>query len=103
MKAETAAKKVIEKFGTNDPFEIAEKSGVTIVYESWYPTTIGEFERKTNRILVNTRALEDNKNAETLRRAIVAHELGHFFAAEFKIEKGDEERFAREFATNLLK
>lgn len=102
-KAADAAREIIERFGTNDPFEIAEKADVTIVYESWYPTTIGEFERKTRRILVNTRALEDNKNHETLKRAIVAHELAHFFAAEFKIKKLDEERFAHEFAKELLK
>jgi Zn-dependent peptidase ImmA (M78 family) len=102
MNATDAAKNVVEEFGTNDPFVIAEKAGVRVVYESWYPTTIGEFERDAKTIRVNRRALE-NKNAADLERIIVAHELGHFFALDLELERSEEEIFARQFAAELLK
>lgn len=98
MKAIETAKKVIEKFGTRDCFAIAEKAGVGIVYQSWHPVTIGEFDRKTKTICVNTRALTDKKIS---KETVVAHELGHFFAAEFNLSRVDEEKFAVEFAVNL--
>lgn len=103
MNATAAAKSVVEEFGTNDPFVIAEKAGVRVVYESWYPTTIGEFERDAKTIRVNRRALENNKNAADLERIIIAHELGHFFAPDLKSERNEEEIFARQFAAELLK
>jgi Zn-dependent peptidase ImmA (M78 family) len=103
MDAANLAKSVIEKYGTKDPFIIAEKAGVRVVYESWYPTTIGEFEREGKTIRVNRRALENNKNAADLERIIVAHELGHYFALNLNSNRNDEEVFAREFAAVLLK
>ena len=96
------AKRVIRDYGTSDVFEIVRKAGVKIVYESWYPTTIGEFERDKKKILVNLRALENNKNAANLERIIIAHELRHFFAADLDLDKTEEERFAREFAKQLM-
>ena len=101
-KAQEIAAEVSARFGSRDVFEIAEKACVKIVYESWYPTTIGEFEQKTKTILVNRRALENNKNAEDLERIIIAHELGHFFAAGLNLDKTEEERFCHEFAKHLL-
>jgi predicted SprT family Zn-dependent metalloprotease len=103
MNGKQAAKRAGEKYGTREPFVIAEKAGVQIIYESWYPTTIGEFERDEKTIRVNRRALENNKNAADLEQIIVAHELGHFFATELKLDGSEEERFAREFAAELLK
>ncbi len=100
MKAFEMAVKVFEKFGTPDVFVIAEKSGVKIVYESWQPVTIGEYDKKAKTICVNLRALTSNKIA---KEAIVAHELGHFFAAEFSFDRQTEEAFAAEFAAELLK
>jgi Zn-dependent peptidase ImmA (M78 family) len=91
-------KKVIEKFGTCDCFAIAEKSGVRIVYESWHPATVGEFDRKAKTISVNLCALTDDKYS---KEAVVAHELGHFFATEFNLSRADEETFAVEFAEKL--
>ncbi len=73
-----------------------------IVYESWQPTTIGEFEKKTRTIRVNRIALEKSDNAETLEKEIIAHELGHFYAADLKLEQKKEEKFARAFAEKLL-
>ena len=97
------AQKALGKYDTNDPFIIAEKAGVRVIYESWYPTTIGEFEKDSETIRVNQRALENNKNAADLERIIVAHELGHYFALGLKLDGKDEEVFARDFAAELLK
>jgi Zn-dependent peptidase ImmA (M78 family) len=102
MKADRFTRKIIEKFGTNDVYEIAEKNGVSILYENWYPVTIGEFERKTKTIRINLRVLGNKGNNEILERTIIAHELGHFFAGEFHFNKKDEEIFAHEFAENLI-
>ncbi len=102
MEVAQVVKKVVKEFGTRDVFEIAVKSGVEIVYESWYPTTIGEFDRRKKIISVNRRALEESKNAEELERIIIAHELGHFFARESNLAKETEEKFAREFAQILI-
>lgn len=99
----TVAQKVIEKFGTNNVFAIAERAGVKIVYESWYPVTIGEFERKTRTIRVNRKAIEDNKDILNFAEKIVAHELGHFFAVNLNLEKIEEEDFAHKFAERLMK
>ena len=103
MNGKQAAQKAREKYGTHDPFIIAEKAGVRVVYESWYPTTIGEFEKDSKTIRVNRRALENNKNAADLERIITAHELGHFFALDLKLDGKEEEIFAGEFAAELLK
>ena len=91
------ARKVIEKFGTNDVFVIAEKADVKIVYENWHPVTIGEFEKKRKRFASIFAPWKIINYAE---RKIIAHELGHFFAAEFNFDRKTEEIFAREFAEN---
>lgn len=100
MEAVKTAEKIIEKFGTADVFQIAEKSNVKIVYESWFPATVGEFDKKTNTICVNRRALEIEKFSEC---KIIAHELGHFFAADFNLDRKTEEAFAETFAVELMK
>jgi hypothetical protein len=100
MHGQTIAKKIIAAFGTNDVRLIAEKSGVKIVFENWHPVTIGEYERKTRTIRVNRRASEIGENGANPEK-IIAHELGHFFAADLKLEKTEEEIFAREFAESL--
>ncbi|MEO8074431.1 MAG: hypothetical protein ABI686_14420 [Acidobacteriota bacterium] len=101
-KAAETTGKIIEKFGTSDVFAIAECAGLKIVYEGWHPATIGEYEPKTKTIFVNRRALENEKNADALEKKIVAHELGHFFAAEFDFDKKEEECFAADFAEKLI-
>jgi hypothetical protein len=100
MHGQTVARKIIAEFGTNDVRRIAEISGVKIVFENWHPVTIGEYERKTRTIRVNRRANETGKDGANYEK-IIAHELGHFFAADVKLEKTDEEVFAREFAKGL--
>ena len=96
VKGREFAKKIVENFGTNDVFVIAEKAGVKIVYESWFPVTIGEYDRKNKLIYVNL-------NAEENREKIIAHELGHFFAQELSLDKAEEENFCHEFARSLSK
>jgi hypothetical protein len=95
--------KIIRDAGAaaGDVSAIAAKAGVKIVYENWYPVTIGEFERKTRTIRVNRAALEKSEDAQNLERKIIAHELGHFFALDLNLDKTDEERFAEEFAACL--
>lgn len=90
------------RFETTDVFELAGRAGVKIVYESWHPVTIGEFERNTKTIRVNLRALENKTDSADLKEIIVAHELGHFFAIDLKLTELEEERFAHAFAENLI-
>jgi Zn-dependent peptidase ImmA (M78 family) len=95
------ANEVIKQFGTNDVFEIAEKLKISIVYEKWYPVTLGELDRKNRRITVN-------ENAGIPFERIIAHELGHYFLGETEPQSRgdaefDEEKFCDEFAEELLK
>lgn len=89
------AKQISAKFETGDVFEIAKKARVKIIYEKWFPTTIGEFDRKNQTICVNLNAAESIEN-------IIAHELGHFFALDLSLSRADEEEFCDNFAKSLL-
>lgn len=96
MKANILAKKVLERFQTRSVAEIAEKSGVKIIYEKWFPVTLGEFDWKRREIRVN-------QNAQISFDLIIAHELGHYFVKAYELKiAGDEETFCDEFAENLL-
>lgn len=100
--AEDFALKIIERFGTNDVYKIAESAGARIVRQTWHLVSLGEYERKTRTIFINRRAFAaDESGGEELEKKIVAHELGHFFAAEFGFEKEEEEIFAAAFAAKL--
>lgn len=92
------AGQIVSQFGTDDVLAIAEKAGVKIVYQKWFPVTIGEFDGRTRTICVNL-------NTSEAVEKIVAHELGHFFAADLELSlelnKEDEEIFARQFAEYL--
>lgn len=85
---------IVSRFETSDVFSIAEKANVRIVYERWFPVTIGEFDKKNRTICVNL-------NAAQKVEKIIAHELGHFFAADLNLGKMEEEVFARLFAACL--
>ena len=89
------AKLICAEFGTDNIVEIAEKAGVKIVYEKWFPMTIGEFDRKNNTINVNLNAREKVEK-------IIAHELGHFFAQDLNLSRAEEEKFCADFAKVLL-
>jgi Zn-dependent peptidase ImmA (M78 family) len=97
----TLAHDVIKRLGTNNVFEIAEKLTISIVYEKWYPVTVGEFDRKNRRITVN-------ENAGIPFEKIIAHELGHYFLGKIgpqsrRDAEFDEEKLCDEFAVELLK
>ena len=93
--AQELAKRIFAKFGTDNIFEIAEKADVEVVYEKWFPTTIGEFDRKNKTICVNL-------NAREKAEKIIAHELGHFFAQDLNLSRTEEEKFCDAFAKSLL-
>jgi hypothetical protein len=93
---------IAREYGTRDIYQIAGKAGVSIIYESWYPVTLGEFEKKTKTIRVNRNAPGKSEDAENTQRKIVAHELAHFFAIDLKMDKKEEEKFARSFTEKLL-
>lgn len=68
-------KKIVEIHKTNDPFKIAEKIGINVIY--------GEFERKIKGVYISNEneviiAINSifNKNKQKI---ILAHELGHHF------------------------
>lgn len=96
MKANELAKTITQRFQTRNIEKIAERSGVKVVYEKWFPVTLGEFDWKKREIRVN-------ENAEIRFDRIIAHELGHFFVKLYELKiAGDEEMFCDEFAGNLL-
>lgn len=92
----------VAKLGTRDVFEIARSNGLSIVHGSWHPITIGEFERDTKIIRVNDRAIAAAADGRKLEIKIIAHELGHFFAASMRINTESEEAFSHQFATALV-
>jgi hypothetical protein len=95
------AQEVITSLGMSDVFAIARAFGVTIEHGSWYPLTIGEFERRTNTIRVNKWAMAGKPLAK-LESRIIAHELGHFFARGLELNTAAEEEFAHSFANGLI-
>ncbi len=64
--------KLIDKYGTNCPFEIAERKGIIIIFES-LGGSLGYYTcyKRIQSIHIN-----DNID-ETLQRFVCAHELGH--------------------------
>jgi hypothetical protein len=92
---ESTVAEIVAKYGTRDPREIAERAGVLVIFERWHPITLGEFERKTDTIRINVNA--EGIDTDT----IIAHELGHFFAAGLNLNREEDEKFAREFAEVL--
>ncbi len=97
MEGVDLAEKIYSEFGTNCVFEIARKLDISIVYEKWFPVTLGEFDKKNRRITVN-------KNAQFPFEKIIAHELGHYFLGEIEPHRHrDVEKICDEFADELLK
>jgi Zn-dependent peptidase ImmA (M78 family) len=97
MKGVELAQTIYSKFGTNCVFEIARRLNMSIVYEKWFPVTLGEFDKNNRRITVN-------ENAEILFEKIIAHELGHYFLEEISPQRHkDAEKICDDFADELLK
>jgi Zn-dependent peptidase ImmA (M78 family) len=100
--------KLIRKFKTNDPFEIATRLNINIWYEDLGIGTRGLYYRKLRRrFIVIHNGLEDD-----WQRFICAHELGHdrlhpgisrFWLDEQSLyNAGKYERQANKFAVKLL-
>jgi Zn-dependent peptidase ImmA (M78 family) len=90
------AKKTIHQFGTTDILELVQKTGATILYAHWHPTTMGEFHKKTKTIYINL-------NTPLEKTHIIAHELGHYLIDYFglKMSKVDEEKVVNDFVKTL--
>lgn len=96
MSGKALAHEIIERFGTKDVGIICKNISVKICYASWNPSTIGEFDRKTNTITINLNAKIDQKQ-------IIAHELGHYFIYQkgIKLSRVEEEKVVEEFAKSF--
>lgn len=91
------AEMLVRRLETRDVFEIAADAGLRIVYQKWFPVTLGEFDWTTQTICVN-------ENAPVEAEKIIAHELGHFFVRKLEIKNiADEEHFCDRFAARLLR
>ncbi len=97
MSGEALAHEIIERFSTKDAVLLCQKAKISIRFERWNPSTIGEFDRKTNTITVNLNAKVDQKR-------IIAHELGHYFVHQkgIKLSRTEEEKVAEDFAKSLF-
>ena len=97
MSGEALAYEIMEQFGTKDVFVLCEKCTIELIYNAWFPSTIGEFDQKTNTITVNLKAKIDQKY-------IIAHELGHYFIHRkgLKLSRSEEEKIVEDFAKSLI-
>jgi methionine synthase I (cobalamin-dependent) len=108
------ARRVADEFETRNPRTIAERVGVQVAYLRWPLVTVGEFDSKNSTINVNLNAIKCAKqdtdrwfSADALLDAIVAHELGHFFALQEGQKSGENDRamdevVAHSFTETLL-
>ncbi len=102
MNGSEASRMITDENGTKDVFELAFRLGVRIVFEEWEPITFGEFDKKTQRICINRRALGSMDDPAGFEKTVIAHELGHFAAEKLNLVNLDEEKFACEFAEELI-
>ncbi len=98
MTGQELAQKISAQYKTTDVFELSKQAGVTLIFEKWHPSTIGEFDKKTKEIRINL-------NATVPKERIIAHELGHFFLNEMQgnYTRQEEETIVEEFVNTLLK
>ncbi|MCU0341553.1 MAG: hypothetical protein MUE30_16880 [Spirosomaceae bacterium] len=97
MNGATLAQVITAQYGTTDPEALAQRAGVQVHYARWFPATYGEFCAKTRTITLN-------QNAPVSLGAVLAHELGHYFAQEAGYEGNTDvqEEIAKSFAEVLL-
>lgn len=95
MTGSELANLVIDRFGTRDVRDIAVRSGIAVVWQNWHPVTAGEFDAKRMRIVINARA---NVTAER----VLAHELGHYFLRDQRLELPNVEEICDDFASAML-
>lgn len=73
QKIYTKALELVKKFGTRDPFEIAENLGITIMFREDFKNLKGMY-----KVILRNRYIFINSNLEPSMQALVcAHELGH--------------------------
>ncbi|GAA4451146.1 hypothetical protein GCM10023189_12770 [Nibrella saemangeumensis] len=96
MNGKELAQQVIERYGTSDAFALVERAGISLSYGRWHPVTLGEYDKKTRSICINLNAAID-------KELIIAHELGHYFAADLpgQRSRAEEEQIAEDFAAEL--
>ena len=89
---------------SSDVYELAQLAGARIVRARWPLVTVGEWSERTREIRVNLAAVEmaaaRGLAAEKVEQAIIAHELGHVFAARAGT-LAEREAAARDFAARL--
>ncbi len=67
------SQKLIRMYGTSDPFIIAKKLGIEIIYSDALKQLKGMYQViKRNRFIIL-----NPKNSESMNRIVCAHELGH--------------------------
>jgi hypothetical protein len=86
--------KVAERYKTYDVVEIAKRANVKVVRARWRLVTVAR--------------VEGSMSNDDLERAIIAHELGHFFDWVTRIPHAKRNSYYREhvahsFAAHLLK
>jgi Zn-dependent peptidase ImmA (M78 family) len=91
------AQKVLATYCTNNIHQLAQQAGVSVVYGRWYPTTFGEFDKKTKIISINLNALMPTEQ-------VVLHELGHYFLDLWSVHltKKEEENVVDGFVKAFL-
>lgn len=95
--ADKIAQKIVADLETKDVYEIARQSDISVEFERWFPVTLGEFDRKNRRIMIN-------QDAPVAVETIVAHELGHYFLQDLVSgDSVDIERLCDRFADALLR
>lgn len=99
--------KLVKKYGTNDPFEIAEAMGIQIIYMD-----LGKIQG-FYRVYKRVKTIVINSNLKDWeKRFVCAHELGHaiqhpdlnisFLKNNTFYSVGKVEKEANKFATQLL-
>lgn len=72
-RAHTMAKRLVRKYGTRDPFVVAEELGIHVMMCSEFKRQKGAF-----RVISNNSFIFINSNlSEEMQRLVCAHELGH--------------------------
>jgi hypothetical protein len=101
------ARRVAGEFESRNPRAIADRAGLKVAYLRWPLVTVGEFDSKNSTINVNLNAIQCAKqdtdrwfSADALLDAIVAHELGHFFALQEGQKSGENDRAMDEFVAH---
>jgi len=93
------AQRMMKKYKTNDPFQLAELLKIKIMYEYLGPHTRGFYQACPKVKIIHINNELNNAN----RRIVCSHELGHaVLHGKLNIVKNKFEREANTFAAELL-